>query len=275
MTSQHDQQASFDTFSWTPAEAPECDALAPFEERITQLNAISPMSPRSLANLRRALASIDPDERERFIAENRERLADVRTQGPAKYADFAYWADRSVAIAEWLDLDHAPPMDILDVGMGSGSFAMVAQSMGHRVLGTDVANPWYGQLCRLAGVERLVAPVERGQTYRPVDRRFDLITIMLPVFHRKPNAGRRPIYWTVEDWRSLLEGMQRDLLKSGGSIFILMPLEQNDDGTQSYSPLVEWAGRRGARLDRRSPGEPISRILFSGVTAETFGKSHG
>lgn len=256
-------------FRWTPPEPPAFDALAPFETRIEQLDAETPMSPRTKANLRRSLAMIDPGQREAFLVDYNVRLQDIRTQGPAKYADFAYWAQRSTAVAEWLDLDTSPPLDILDIGMGSGSFGMVAQSMGHRVVGTDVANPWYDELCRLAGVKRIVAPVERGATYRPVDQRFDLITIMLPVFHRKRVPGARPDYWTVEDWRALLQGLQRDLLKPGGSIFILMPLEQNQDGEQTYSPVIRWAEARGAILDRR-PGVPISRLYFHPVLADTF-----
>jgi methyltransferase family protein len=257
-------------FRWKPPAPPAFDAFASFQTRIDELDAEAPMSPRTKANLRRSLATIDPAARDAFLAEHEDRLQDIRTQGPAKYADFAYWAQRSTLVAEWLDLDTSPPLDILDIGMGSGSFAMVAQSMGHRVVGTDVVNPWYDELCRLAGVKRIVAPVGRGEAYQPpLEGRFDLITIMLPVFHRTRVIGGRPDYWSVEDWRALLRGLQRDLLKPEGSIFILMPLEQNEDGEQTYSPVVRWAESRGAILDRR-PGVPISRIYFHPVLPDTF-----
>jgi hypothetical protein len=245
------------------------NAFEPFADRIAQLNAMLPMEARTRGNLERALASIDPAEREQFLASHKQRLQDLQTFGPAKYADFAYWAHRSTLVAEWLDLDTSPPLDILDIGMGSGSFAMVAQSMGHRVTGTDVADEWYDELCRLAGVKRVVAPIERGETYRPIDERFDLITIMLPVFHRRRVEGRRE-YWSVEDWRRLLGGLQRDLLKPGGAIFILMPLDKNDDGEESYSPLLAWAEEHGARLGRTHPSQPVGNILWRPVEAETF-----
>ncbi|MBV9527569.1 methyltransferase domain-containing protein [Sphingomonas sp.] len=245
------------------------DAFASFPERIAQLQAVLPMEERTRANLERSLTGIDAQERERFLATHGERLQDLATFGPAKYADFTYWAHRSALVAEWLDLDRSPPLDILDIGMGSGSFAMVVQSMGHRVTGTDVADEWYDELCRLAGVRRVVAPVERGADYRPVEDRFDLITIMLPVFHRRRVDGRRE-YWAVEDWRRFLAGLQRDLLKPGGAIFILMPLDKNDEGEESYSPVLAWAEARGATLGRTHPSQPIAHILWRPVEAETF-----
>jgi hypothetical protein len=250
------------------------DAFASFADRIAQLDALLPMEERTRGNLERSLAGIDAAERERFLAAHRERLQDLHTFGPAKYADFAYWAHRSTLVAEWLDLDRSPPLAILDIGMGSGSFAMVAQSMGHRVTGTDVADEWYDELCRLAGVRRVVAPVERGGVYRPVGERFDLVTIMLPVFHRQRIEGRRQ-YWSVEDWRSFLSGIQRDLLKAGGAIFILMPLDKNDDGEESYSPLLAWAEARGARLGRTHPSQPVAHILWRPVEPDTFAPEIG
>jgi methyltransferase family protein len=245
------------------------DAFASFTERIAQLDALLPLEPRTRRNLERSLASIDPAEREQFVAKHSDRLQDLQTFGPAKYADFAYWAHRSTLVAEWLDLDTSRPLDILDIGMGSGSFAMVAQSMGHRVVGTDVADDWYDVLCRLARVERVVAPVARGEDYRPVEDRFDLITIMLPVFHRRRVNGQRE-YWSVEDWRRFLAGLQRDLLKPGGAVFILMPLDKNDAGEESYSPLLAWAEARGARLGRTHPSQPTGNILWRPVEANTF-----
>ncbi|HEX2802795.1 MAG TPA: hypothetical protein VHN55_02250, partial [Sphingomicrobium sp.] len=245
------------------------DPLCSFPERVEQLEAAKPMSDRTRANLVRALDSINPAERESFLEKHRDKLQDIETLASVKYADFGYWAHRNVILAEWLDLDRSPPLDILDIGAGSGNFGMVAQSMGHRVIGTDVADDWYDELCRLTKVTRLVAPVVRGERYKPVDQRFDLVTIMLPAFHRKRVKGKRE-YWSVEDWRLFLLGLVQDLLKPNGSIFILMPLDKDDEGNLSYSPLVEWSRERGARLDRTFKKGPVRHILFNPATEATF-----
>jgi len=245
------------------------NALTPFENRIEELG---PISDRARANLTRALALIDPTERDAFIHRHRDALEDVNTMAKAKYADFPYWAYLSVLTAQWLGLDRSEPLDILDIGMGPGSFVMVARSMGHRAVGTDVSDPWYEELCTLAGSERVIAPVERGKPYTPLDRRFDLITIMLPAFHRR-RVNRKREYWSVEDWRVLLSGLTRDVLMPEGAIFIMMPLDKDDEGNLSYSPLVEWARERGAILDKTFSDGAVRHILFDPATAATFAES--
>ena len=245
------------------------DALCSFEERVAQLEARAPLSERTRVNIVRALETIDPGQREAFLDKHRDKLQDVETLASAKYADCGYWAHRNVILAEWLDLDRSPPLDILDIGAGSGNFGMVAQSRGHKVIGTDVADDWYDELCKLTRVTRLVAPVVRGERYKPADQRFDLITIMLPAFHRKRVKGKRE-YWSVEEWRLFLLGLVQDLLKPLGSIFILMPLDKDDEGNLTYSPLVEWARDRGARLDRTFMKGPVRHILFNPATEEIF-----
>lgn len=245
------------------------DPLCSFSERVEQLERGRRLPERTRDNLVRALESVDPVRREAFLARHRHNLDDIETLAPIKYADLGYWALRNVQLAQWLDLDRSEPLEILDIATGSGNFGMVVQSMGHRFLGTDVADEWYEELCELTGVDRIVAPVTRGERYKPVDRRFDLITTMLPAFHRKLVKGKRE-YWSVEDWRLFLAGLVHDLLKPNGKIFILMPLDKDDDGKLHYSPLVRWAYERGAQLDRTSAGGPLRHVLFDPATPETF-----
>lgn len=245
------------------------DPLRSFDEGIESIAALAPISKRARSNLLRALQSIDPDCRRAFLECHCGKLTNFDADGPVKYADIPYWAYRNVLLAQWLELDESDPIDILDIGMGPGNFAMVANSMGHRTIGTDVTDPWYGELCALAGVERIIAPVQRRVPYRPVDRRFDLITIMLPVFHRQMIPGGRT-YWSTEDWRYLLHSLVENMLKEGGRIFILMPLDKRNDGSLAYSPVLPWAESLGARLGRTFEGEPIRHILFDPASPELF-----
>jgi SAM-dependent methyltransferase len=246
------------------------DALCSLEERLDQLQSDWPLTERTRKNLIRALGSLDLGAREALIRKYRAQIENLDQFNSLKYSDFCYWARRDVLIAEWLELDNSSPLDILDIGAGPGSFGMVAQSMGHRVIGTDVADAWYDELCKVTRVTRLVAPVVQGARYKPVDARFDLITIMLPVFHRKRVAGKRE-YWSVEDWRLFLLGLVEDLLQPNGQIFILMPFDKDESGNLSYSPLLEWSRERGARVESAFPDKPVNHIHFQRTTEMTFG----
>jgi SAM-dependent methyltransferase len=246
------------------------DALCSLQDRLKQLESDWPLTERTRGNLIRAVDSLDVGAREALIRKYRGRLENLDPLNSLKYSDFAYWARRNVLIAEWLDLDNSHPLDILDIGAGPGNFGMVAQSMGHRVVGTDVADDWYDELCKVTGATRVVAPVVRGERYKPVNARFDLITIMLPVFHRKRIAGKRE-YWSVEDWRLFLLNLVQDLLQPNGRIFILMPLDKDEAGNLSYSPLIEWARQRGAQVETTFPNKPVRHILFPRATETTFG----
>jgi hypothetical protein len=226
------------------------------------------MSESTRAHVLRALQMIDLQERDAILEKYREKF-NSGTFGFGKYADFVYWAVRNVRRAEWLGLDASPPVDILDIGMGGGNFGMVCQSMGHRFVGTDVRNPFYTELCQLAGVQRIEAPVRRGEAYRPIDKRFDLVTIMVPNFHRREVNGTLE-YWPVEDWQFLLRGLAEDLLKNKGRIYIEMASDRQEDGTPTLSPLVHWSAGRAARMERLPSGGYNGQILFDPATADTF-----
>lgn len=61
-----------------------------------------------------------------------------------------------------------------------------------------------------------------------------------------------------------------DLLQSKGQIFILMPLDKDDAGNLSYSPLLEWSRQRGARVATTFPSKPVKHIHFLEATEKTF-----
>lgn len=228
---------------------------------------------RTRANLERALDTIDAAERDRFLERHADRLRAFSGSGPGKYADLAIWALRKVLVAEWLNLDNVPPLRILDIGMGSGSFSMVAQSMGHDVIGTDIADPWYAELCELQGARRIIAPVMEDQDFVVDGGPFDLVTIMLPVFHRVAVGGGKRRYWTIDKWRDFLSSVALNCLQQGGGdMFILMPLDKDETGNLSYSPVLGWAEARGAVVGRFFPSSPVNCILFRSATPADFAK---
>jgi hypothetical protein len=245
------------------------DPSRDFDASIAEISRRVSISITTRRNLERALSEIDQAARAALLDRCGDELRDFDPSGPLKFADFVVWAFRKLLIAEWLELDHSPPLNILDIGMGSGSFAMVARSMGHRVVGTDVPDPWYDELCEIAGARRVIAPVESGRPYRIEGCPFDLITIMQPTFHRSRKGGNVRQYWSINEWAAFLTDVTA-MLSSRGRIFLVMPLDKLDDGDRRYSQVLAWAQSRGATLDRPFPQSPVSYVCFTHPTAETF-----
>jgi len=234
------------------------DIFLPFAERLAELERQESMTERTRTNVLRALDLIDPAERAAFLERHRDE--DPARLRWLKYADFVYWTHRNVLHAERLELDSSPPLDVWDIGTGSGSFPMVAKSMGHRVIGTDIPKPWGAELCRIAGVPRVNAAVKRGEPYQPVPGRFDLISIMMPNFQRTvTDQGAK--YWSVDDWRFLLSGLAERSLKQDGRVFVLIPAELSE-GVAAPSPLIDWAAHVGADVAPRPNAPHAAEMIF-------------
>ncbi len=56
-----------------------------------------------------------------------------------KYLDVGKRLRINVERAQDLNLHRSPPLDILDIGCGGGFFLFIAESLGHRALGIDIA----------------------------------------------------------------------------------------------------------------------------------------
>src|SRR3954469_17648717 len=75
----------------------------------------------------------------------------------AKYADVERWLRLNIVRAQDLKLHRCQPKSVLDLGCGGGFFLFVAQGLGHRCLGLDVAEfPLFKQLLDLFRIERRV-----------------------------------------------------------------------------------------------------------------------
>ncbi|MGW4290561.1 class I SAM-dependent methyltransferase [Streptomyces sp. NPDC004673] len=113
----------------------------------------------------------------------------------------AAWADR---LRGWLP---GQPSDVLDLGCGTGSLALLAAEQGHRVTGVD-ASPAMVERARakLAGRD---ARVLRGDAAVPpvVDQGYDVILV-------------RHVLWTLPDPAEVLRHW-RTLLRPGGR-FVLV-----------------------------------------------------
>ncbi len=119
----------------------------------------------------------------------------------------------------WSDIVHelwtrCPGGDLLDVGVGTGALAGVAQDFGYRVAGLDI-HPAYAESVRRLGVEFLLGDVA-GFDFGT--RRFDVITLGDVIEH-------------VADPRAVL-GRIVQLLKPNGLVWLSTP---NHEGVWTRS----------------------------------------
>lgn len=119
----------------------------------------------------------------------------------------------------WSDIVHelwtrCPGGDLLDVGVGTGALAGVAQDFGYRACGLDI-HPAYAESVRRLGVEFLLGDVA-GFDFGP--RRFDVITLGDVIEH-------------TADPRAVL-GRVVQLLKPNGLVWLSTP---NHEGVWTRS----------------------------------------
>ncbi len=186
--------------------------------------------------------------------------------GPYKYADLPFWIGHKVRLAMLMDLHKSPPKTILDIGMGAGHFAAVCRAMGHTVVGTDIVEPIYEDICALLKVDRRHAPSVKRQPLPDLGARFDLVTIIWQVFHvldYLPSGDR--IHWTPEDWGFLFDDLAVNHMKPGGRIYCQLNPNVTAKGDIFDAPLLDWAEARNARvvrdtgvIDFRKVNGPIS-----------------
>lgn len=220
----------------------------------------------------RMIASLDPARVAALQDKYREELQDFDPIGIYKYADLPFWLARSIMLARRLGLDTAPPCRILDIGMGPGHLAAVAQALGHRVTGTDISVPFYDDVADALGVDRRIAPVERGKPHPDVGGPFDRILIVWQVFDyiREYPDGSRD-YWPVEDWALLLRDLARNHAAADGTIHLELNPHLQAGKSIFDAPLMDFCEDHGATVDRAFG---IVDLPVAGLRQDAAGRRH-
>jgi SAM-dependent methyltransferase len=163
----------------------------------------------------------------------------------AKYLDLKKHLRLNIKRAQDLNLHRLPPQEILDIGCGGGFFLFVAQNLGHRGLGVDVAGiPVFDGLIDLLGVERRTDRVRSLQPLPNFGRKFDLITAFATAFQGNREDSWR---WGAAEWDFLISDLKRHL-KRGGRIFF--DLNAAYDGNYYTSEIFDVFQRHGGTVER-------------------------
>ena len=188
-----------------------------------------------------------------FQDKHRVDLQSFDPVGIHKYADVPFWIGRSTLVAQRLELDRGPVGRILDIGMGGGHLAAVAQALGHEVTGTDISVPLYDDLADALGLDRRIAPIRRRELHPDVGGPFDRILIIWQVFDyiRQIDEQNRE-YWLLSDWVALLQDLARNQSHAGSSIHVELNRQVHGDEQYFDQVLLEWCEALGAKVQKET-----------------------
>jgi len=148
----------------------------------------------------------------------------------------------------------AAPLDVLDVGCGTGFLALLLAEAGHRATGIDMADAMLAQARAKAAARGQVVRFERADAEAPpfAPASFDLIV-------------ERHVIWTLPDPTRALRSWH-DLLRPGGRVALV-------EGDWDMAPKDEYASVHGRLpLFGGVPGEELAAFLrawgFAAVTVE-------
>ena len=191
------------------------------------------------------------------LGELRKQFASLPANAPglwrhyAKYLEVEKHLRQNIQRAQDLNLHRLPPQNILDIGCGGGFFLFVAQELGHRALGLDVAGiPIFDSLIELLGVKRRIYRVASLQPLPDLEEKFDLITSYATAFH----GGREDDWrWGPKEWDFFLRDL-KGRLKPGGRIFFELNAAY---GGKYYTPqILAILRKHGGAVER-------GQVLFS------------
>jgi SAM-dependent methyltransferase len=171
--------------------------------------------------------------------------------GAANFLDIVYWSYHKLNLARSFGLDTAPAMSIWDIGCGGGHFARICKYFGHNVVGTDQEHQVYGDIGAALEVERTIDLIIADKPTTDFGCKFDLITAMAVEFNHHFPRSKPPRYWTLDQWRYLLNDLMARQLKYPARIYLDLNCEHRDGKGVYNLELLRLCAANGAHSDER------------------------
>ncbi|HWM32462.1 MAG TPA: methyltransferase domain-containing protein [Methyloceanibacter sp.] len=154
-----------------------------------------------------------------------------------KYLDDDLQLRRAQSQADALALERSPPLEILDIGLGSGHFLAICQKLGHRCVGLDQtgASNFIKEIRASLGVTNVIEhTIEPLKPFPPMGR-FDLITCYRCRFYFIGKAKR---LWNEQEWVFFLNDIRDHLLKPNGRFVLHAPPTKRAKWEAQFSPAI-------------------------------------
>lgn len=188
------------------------------------------------------LETIDADQLR--ACQERYKTPDLLA-GSGKYLDVRPWMKRKLTYFYLLGLDRTKPLNILDLGTGTGYFPYVCTLNGHTVVTIDLdSDPIYNDICQMLHIDRRTWRISKYEKLPDLGLRFDLVTAFMISF----NNGESPEKWGVGEWRFLLEDLAQNHLRKNGRTFFTF--NKNSNGTYHDDELRSFFLKSSASIFR-------------------------
>ena len=161
-----------------------------------------------------------------------------------KYLDSIIWFESKMDIISRINLHNSEPMEILDIGTGTGHFLALASFFGHSVKGANLSRdrlrPFdkerhlYGVLCDFFNIETYELIVQPNISIDTIPKKFDLVTALMTEFN---HINAKP--WGNDLWDFFIEDLKHSCLKPNGAIFL--GLTQGKLSDESWNHLKSKA----------------------------------
>ena len=231
--------------------------LMPLPERIAQIRGENmpaaerdPLFQRRMAMFERVCATLDGVKFAALQEKYRSELVEFDTVGHLKYFDLPYWIWHKTDLAVALDIDVNQPGTILDLGVGAGHFPAICQAYGNKVVGLDIENIVYDDLCQFLRVERINQRIVARQPLGGLDLKFNLVTAIWISFDSKGvDAQNRRTYWDNHDWKFFFDDLKTHARKNF-KIYLELNQQIFHDGTSGFDEhFVHACVASGATLE--------------------------
>lgn len=202
---------------------------------------------RARALAAKADASIDQAKFQEVIASHGSEGYDSY-----KYFDKQLWLRSKMMRAIELGLDKSSSLSVLDLGCGAGYFLYCCKYLGHDVHGIDLPTyEFYRDMIALFGIPRTGFRIEPHKNLPVLGKRFDVITAHQICF----NGHKTADLWGPAEWDFLLNDLERNYLKPGGTI----ALEFNEEPEIGFytKEVRRYFESRSARILR-------GRVIIAG-----------
>ena len=169
-----------------------------------------------------------------------------------KYFDKQLWLRTKMMRAIELGLDKSSSKSVLDMGCGAGYFLYCCKFLGHDVHGIDLPTyEFYRDMIALLGIPRTGFRIESHKNLPVLDKRFDVITAHQICF----NGHKTEDLWGPDEWDFLLNDLDQNYLKPGGTI----ALEFNEEPEIGFykKEVRQYFEARAARIFR-------GRVIIAG-----------